>query len=86
MGVIIHKEPRHPVKTEAKKMAWIVIQSSDSPDPEGSWMSLMPADVPEWVKEEDNITRMMEGNIVCWDPAQGCRWYRAYEVKRPKLS
>ena len=67
-------------------MSWLVIECSHDPNPEGRWEKLMPADIPDWVKNEENISKMMEGKMVCWNPEEGCRWYRAYEVKRPRVN
>jgi len=56
----------------------LIIQSSA--DGEGNWINLMPLDIPEWVKEDQNIGRMMSGDMICYNEKQPYRWYRAYEI------
>ena len=73
-----------PVATkESKKMAWLVIQESYHGDEDGKWTDLFPGDIPSWVTEEDCLSKMMEGKMVCADPDNGAKWYRAVQVQRP---
>ena len=51
------------------------------PDGENDWQPVKPADVPDWVKDPDNLARLVDGEA-CSD--QTCdpptAWYRAERV------
>lgn len=75
-------EQRVPV-VNGKSMAWLVIQSSDSDDEDGVWESLFQHDIPDWVKQSEVVGKMMEGKMVCSDPRQDAKWYRAVQCDAP---
>ena len=71
------------MKQNVKKIAKtatakIVIQSS--PDGKNDWVNLMPADTPEYVKNKGNLGRLIDGEMVCFDPSSNHRWYRAFKI------
>ena len=86
MGNIIINEQKLPVEEQSKKMAWLIIQCSDSCDEDGDWVNLFPEDVPDWVKDEDCISKMMEGKMVSAAPDKGAKWYRAVRCEKPTVS
>jgi hypothetical protein len=45
-----------------------------------SWQMLLPADIPEWVKQDIPMTRMVAGEEISNMPEQGGRWYRALHI------
>lgn len=58
-----------------QKRALMVIHSSMD---EKEWTPVMPADVPEWVKQATVLGTMLEGNIAQHN--DGGPWYRAEAV------
>lgn len=71
------------------KMAWLIIQSTNSVNGEEpndtEWVSLLPEDIPEWVKQDDVISNLAKGQRVCMRPDQGGRWYRALIVNNESI-
>lgn len=54
----------------------IILKSANGRD---GWEPVLPADVPEWVKNPDVMARLVAGDMVC-DPTigeYGSDWYRA---------
>lgn len=50
-----------------------------SPTGRDNWQPVLPDDVPEWVKDQDILGRLVAGEIAC-DPTEGNSgrdWYRA---------
>lgn len=45
-----------------------------------SWQMLLPHDIPEWVKGDDAMTRMVKGEEISLQPEKGGRWYRALRI------
>lgn len=45
-----------------------------------SWQQLLPHDVPEWLKSDEAMTRLVHGEEVSKNPEQGGRWYRAFHI------
>jgi hypothetical protein len=53
-----------------------------SPNCRDDWTPVLPQDVPDWVRDPDNLAQLVEGNACC-DPAlgeAGSDWYRAEVV------
>lgn len=44
---------------------------------ENKWRPLRPSDVPEWLKSEDAIRDLVNGQRLCADPIGTGHWYRA---------
>lgn len=63
-----------PVQLRAEK---IVIQSSADGRTDSEWLSLMPYDVPDWVKDPKAMADMMEGTVLSWNGDATSRRYRA---------
>jgi len=62
----------------------MVFEVSNTEDPNEGWELIIPADVPEWVKEPDVLGKLEEGQAVCFDPDGGGRWYRTSHVPEPE--
>lgn len=63
------------------KQALLIIQSSPSGDPGADdWTSHMPEDLPDWVKDPENIGRMKNGEIAFKESEKDALWYRASSV------
>lgn len=78
------KEKGATAGVRPKTMAWLVIQSSNNPDAEDvEWESLYPEDVPDWVKGDECLAKMSAGSLVCSDPNNGRKWYRALHCEAP---
>lgn len=45
----------------------------------GPWSPLKPADVPEWLKNQDTLGELVQG-FMCCDPKKDGRWYRAEKL------
>lgn len=62
------------------KQAMLVIFSS--PHGRGEWTLVKPEDVPEWVKDPDNMARLVEGEtcMKCDEGETGSLWYCAMPV------
>lgn len=73
-----HKKPK--LDAPAKAFAWLIIEANANPENGDGWVKVMPADIPDWVKDQEVITKMMEGLMVCADPNTPCNWYRAVRV------
>jgi hypothetical protein len=67
-------------KTETKTL---IIQSS--PDGENDWANHLAEDVPEWVKTDDQMSKMVAGNMVCFNDTLPYRWWRAVEMSMEEL-
>ena len=66
-----------------KKLAWLVIQTSDAADEDGLWTDMAQADIPSWVTEDKCISKLAKGKMVCADPEKKTKWYRAVHVDEP---
>ena len=59
----------------ALTLAMLIIYSS----PDGQvWSPVLPADVPDWLKDPDTIAKLVDG-LMCQSPNSGSRttWFRA---------
>ena len=83
-NIITPDESKIATQVGAKKMAWLAIQCSTHGDEDLEWTYLWPEDVPDWVKEEEVISKMMEGKMVCADPDKNTMWYRAVLCDAPE--
>ena len=63
----------------AANLAMLIIYAS--PDGNAGWTPVLPADVPDWVKDPDTLGKMIAGNA-CQNPNSASRstWYRAVRV------
>lgn len=54
----------------------VILASENGRD---QWTPVKPEDVPAWVKEPDNVSRMMAGYacVKCDEGEKGSLWYRA---------
>lgn len=51
-----------------------------SPNGRDEWQPVLPADVPEFVKDPDTLGRLVAGEMCC-DAETQSLWYRAEQVK-----
>ena len=53
-----------------------------SPNGRDGWRAVKPEDVPEWVKDHDNMARLMAGEMCMKadEGESGSDWYRARAV------
>lgn len=58
----------------------LVILRTETPRDDASWKLVLPADVPEWVKEPDNMARLVAGDMCSKPEADEFGWYRAEKV------
>lgn len=68
--------------TEANLIIYCSINGRDV------WAPVLPAEVPEWVKDPDIMGRLVAGEM-CSDVAEGVTgslWYRAEKVSVPVLA
>jgi len=66
--------------SKAKKLINLAIQSS--PNGEDQWDLVRPIDLPAWVTEDDSISQLASGNMVCGDPDGGSKWYRGIDMAK----
>ena len=69
------QKPNKPVKA----VVTLIIQSS--PDGKNDWILHMDMDTPEYVKDPDNLARLVDGEMVCFDPSKGYRWWRGVKAE-----
>jgi hypothetical protein len=69
--------------TETIESKVLIIQSS--PDGENDWTNHLAADVPEWVKTDEQMSNMVSGNMVCFDDKLPYRWWRSVEMSAGDL-
>jgi hypothetical protein len=58
----------------------VILKSDNGRD---NWTPVKPEDVPEWVRAQDNMARLVQGDM-CMDPTEGEKgsaWYRAEKVE-----
>lgn len=58
----------------------VILRSEDGRD---NWQSVLPADVPEWVKAPENIARLVAGDMCMKadEGEKGSDWFRAEVVQ-----
>jgi len=80
---VVKKETEQP---EVKNMQLIIQSSSNGED---GWIDHMPEDLPDWLingaSGSHNLSAMIDGNIVCFDPSKPYRWYRALNITDSKV-
>jgi len=65
---------------DGMKQARVVIEASVNGRDEDSWHPVHEKEVPEWVKDPDNMARMVlrgEQCMKCDEGDKGSLWYRA---------
>lgn len=64
-------------------LAMLIIYAS--PDGNTGWTPVLPADVPDWVKDPDILANMIAGQA-CQNQSSASRttWYRAVRVMSPE--
>ena len=56
----------------------VIFQSPNGMD---HWTPVLPADVPAWVKDPDNVARLVDGEACSLDPeAPDAVWYMALQM------
>jgi hypothetical protein len=53
----------------------VILRSENGRD---GWKPVLPADVPEWLKNPDVMHKLVNGEMAM-DPRKGTEWYRAEE-------
>src|ERR1700687_305772 len=73
------QDPVHPPRPpEVPRQARLIIWFSQ--DGETDWKPLLPADVPEWLKDFTVMRHLVEGEIASRDGGK-TGWYRAERVQ-----
>ncbi len=64
-------------------LAMLIIYAS--PDGNTGWIPVLPADVPDWVKDPDILGKMIAGQM-CQNPNSVSRttWYQAKRIMSPE--
>ena len=62
----------------ASKQVMLVIY--ESPNGRDGWRMLKPEEVPGWVREPDNMERLVRGDM-CMDCVAESAWYRADVIR-----
>lgn len=63
----------------AKRLAMAIVETA--PSEEGPWKQVRAEDLPDWVKDPDNMANMLQG-LICRNEREGVlgQWYRARRV------
>lgn len=72
-------QPAKQYEPKVRAVNLVMFRSLDPDAPPEKWEPVKPADVPEFLKSEDMISKLVEGNMAQTGAADP-HWYRAEQL------